>query len=222
VSWISESARKIRDPIADDALLDVVRRPPVDSMPMSDAARSILWRRLDRAGHEAARVFRAGAGWRLEGAAVFAHEGAACRLDYDIACDAGWQTVSCRVTGWTGVARIDIDVRADGARRWRVNGAECPAVAGAIDIDLNWSPSTNLLPIRRLGLAVGTEGPVTAAWLRFPGFALEPLAQTYRRLAPGVYRYESGGGRFTADLDVDDAGLVTRYPGFCEAETGAP
>ena len=92
-----------------------------------------------------------------------------------------------------------------------------------VDIDLNFSPSTNLLPIRRLGLAVGAEAPVTAAWLRFPSFALEPLAQTYRRLSIGAYRYESGGGAFTADLEVDDAGLVTRYPGFCEVEgAGAP
>jgi len=185
---------------------------------MTDAVRSILWRRLDRPGHEAARVSRAGAGWRLDGAAVFAHEGAACSLAYDIACDEAWRTVSCRVTGFLGAARVDVDVRVDGAGRWRVNGVECAAVAGAVDIDLNWSPSTNLLPIRRLGLAVGAAATVTAAWLRFPSFALEPLAQSYRRLAPGAYRYESGGGRFTADLEVDAAGLVTRYPGFCEAE----
>ncbi|MDQ5857137.1 MAG: putative glycolipid-binding domain-containing protein [Acidobacteriota bacterium] len=34
-----------------------------------------------------------------------------------------------------------------------------------------------------------------------------------------TYRYESAGGRFTADLTVDDAGLVTFYPGLARAET---
>ena len=65
---------------------------------------------------------------------------------------------------------------------------------------------------------MGGEANVRAAWLRFPGFALEPLEQVYRRTAPGVYRYESAGGRFVADLDVDENGFVRRYPGFCEAD----
>jgi hypothetical protein len=34
------------------------------------------------------------------------------------------------------------------------------------------------------------------------------------------YRYESAGGEFTADLQVDASGFVTRYPGFAEPESG--
>ena len=99
-----------------------------------------------------------------------------------------------------------------------MNGAVVPAVEGAIDFDLNFSPSTNLLPIRRLTLAVGQEGVVRAVWLRFPGFELEPLEQVYRRLSESTYRYESAGGRFVAELSVDALGFVARYPGFCETE----
>ena len=107
---------------------------------------------------------------------------------------------------------------ADAERRWRLDGAERPEVEGCLDIDLNFSPSTNLLPIRRLDLAVGEQASVRAAWLRFPSFSLEPLQQRYHRLDGGLYRYESGGGRFTADLLVDESGFVTRYPGVWEAE----
>ena len=32
-----------------------------------------------------------------------------------------------------------------------------------------------------------------AAWLRFPGFTLEPLEQLYRRVDDVIYRYESAG-----------------------------
>jgi hypothetical protein len=52
---------------------------------------SILWRRLDRPGHEAARLFAENSLWHLAGTAVFAHpatEGQSCRLDYLIICDA--------------------------------------------------------------------------------------------------------------------------------------
>jgi hypothetical protein len=85
-------------------------------------------------------------------------------------------------------------------------------------VDLNFSPSTNLLPIRRLELAVGEEGPAAAAWLRFPSLRLERLDQTYRRLGERAYRYESADGAFRRDIEVDEAGLVTRYPGLWETE----
>lgn len=57
-----------------------------------------------------------------------------------------------------------------------------------------------------------------AAWLRFPSFQLEPLAQRYRRADAAVYRYESGGGEFVTQLDVNASGFVTRYPGFWQAD----
>ena len=55
-----------------------------------------------------------------------------------------------------------------------------------------------------------------AAWLGFPSLTLEPLDQRYRRLDVTTYRYESAGGRFVADLQVNAAGLVVRYPGLWE------
>ena len=185
------------------------------------ADQSILWRRLDQAGHEYARLFYKDASWHLAGTAVFAHDQQPCRLDYLVVCNSGWQTVSGRVTGWVGPAAVEIDLSVDAARRWRLNGVECPAVAGCIDLDLNFSPSTNLLPIRRLGLAVGQAADVRAAWLRFPSFTLEPLAQLYHRLDLATYRYESGGGGFVTELQLNAAGFVTRYPNFFQLEAGS-
>ena len=179
---------------------------------------SILWRRLDRLGHEFARVYSQGNSWFLAGTAVLGHEHEACRLDYCIECDSAWQTASCRVTGWLGDRSIEINITVDPNRRWRLNGVECPAVAGCIDVDLNFSPSTNLLPIRRLEMEIGAEAEVKAAWLRFPSFKLERLDQRYRRLSSETYRYESAGGSFVTELRVNSAGLITLYPNFCEAE----
>ena len=181
---------------------------------------SVLWRRLDQPGHESARLFFQQPCWHLAGTAVFAHDQQPCRLDYLVVCNAGWQTVSAKVTGWVGDEVIQLELAVDGARRWQLNATECPAVAGCIDVDLNFSPSTNLLPIRRLDLAIGQEAEVTAAWLRFPRFILEPLDQCYRRVDVSTYRYESAGGRFVADLQVNAAGFVTRYPNVWQAEAG--
>lgn len=87
-----------------------------------------------------------------------------------------------------------------------------------MDVDLNFSPATNLLPIRRLGLEVGASAEVRAAWLRFPTFQLEPLVQQYRRLDEATYRYESAGAAFVAELRVNAAGFVTAYGDIWRAE----
>ena len=185
------------------------------------ADQSILWRRLDQPGHESGRLFSQHSYWHLIGTAVFAHNQQPCRLDYLVVCNAGWQTVSGKVTGWVGPAAVEIDLSVDAARRWRLNGVECPAVAGCIDLDLNFSPSTNLLPIRRLGLVIGQEAEVQAAWLRFPSFTLERLEQLYRRIDVATYRYESAGGRFVTELQVSAVGLVIHYPNFWQVELGS-
>ena len=183
-----------------------------------DRAVSILWRRLDRPGHELARVAPAESGWILSGTALFLHEGGTCQLDYEVRCNELWETVSGKVVGRVGEEAISIDVAVGPGGVWTSNGVEVPAVRGAVDLDLNFSPSTNLLPIRRLNLSVEQEASVRAAWLRFPSFDFEPLEQTYRRIETSTYRYASAGGRFTADLSVNEAGLVTFYPGLAESE----
>jgi hypothetical protein len=172
---------------------------------------SILWRRTDSTGHEYARLAGDDSSWRLSGVALFQHEGEACRLDYVVTCDTSWATTRALVSGWVGGRRVEADIAVDSARSWTLNGIPCPDVRGCTDVDLNFSPSTNLLPIRRLGLAAGQQSEVHAAWLRFPGLTLERLDQIYLRTGQHTYRYESGGGGFVAALEVNEKGLPIRY-----------
>lgn len=128
---------------------------------------SIIWRRLemDQPGHEFCCQSLRNSAWHLRGTAVFAHDRQPCRLDYALVCNFKWETESAAISGWVGKNAVsaEISVSADPSRRWHINGQECPAVSGCIDLDLAFSPSTNLLPIRRLGLEVGKEAKVRAA-----------------------------------------------------------
>jgi hypothetical protein len=126
--------------------------------------------------------------------------------------------VSAKVAGWLGDATVAVEVVVDVQQRWTLNGIECPQVAGCHDIDLSFSPSTNLLPIRRLALRVGERATVRAAWLRFPAFSLEPLDQVYERVTDDTYRYESAGGAFVAELQVDSVGFITNYQSLWQQE----
>lgn len=181
--------------------------------------RSIVWRRLDLPGHEIGRVALRDDGWELSGTAVFTHERTPCMLDYVVTCDSGWRTRSARVSGMIGDRETDLTVSVDADQRWHVNGTAYPAVDGCVDIDLGFSPSTNLLPIRRLALGVGEAAEVMAAWLPFPSLRFEVLRQVYRREGDRTYRYESRGGTFVRVLEVDAVGFVQSYPGVWEAES---
>jgi uncharacterized protein len=180
---------------------------------------TILWRRLDLAGHEIATLDELDHGWKLFGTALFSCEQGPARLDYAVDCDSVWRTESAKINGAIGKHRVNLTVSVNAGRRWHLNGIECGAVEGCIDIDLGFSPSTNLLAIRRLALAVGEEAAVRAAWLPFPSLDFALLPQVYRREGESTYRYESGGGAFVRMLEVNAAGFVTSYPGFWHAES---
>ena len=179
---------------------------------------SILWRRLDIPGHEVAEQLQTAHGWQLRGVAVFAHEELPCRLEYDIRCDQSWQTELLTLSGNVGEKAIAMELLRNPAGEWSMHGSKVWELTDCDDIDLNFSPSTNMLPIRRLGLAVGENARVRAAWVRFPSFELEVLEQTYSRIASETYRYESANGKFRRDLAVDAAGFVLEYPDFWRAE----
>lgn len=188
---------------------------------MSDAGddRMIYWRRLDVPGAELARVSQAGREHRIEGTVLVVYAGQPYDLHYSVACDERWRTRRAAIRGTGGGETVRLDIVADTVGGWQLNGVDWAPVAGCLDVDLGFTPSTNLLAVRRLALNVGEEGSTCAAWLRFPELRFEPLAQLYRREAERRYRYESDGGRFVASLEVDAFGLVTRYGDYWIAET---
>lgn len=135
-----------------------------------------------------------------------------------VICDSHWTTLSGTVSGWIGNDNVNVQLSVDALQHWQLNRADKPEVDGCVDLDLNFSPSTNLLPIRRLNLKIGQQAEVKAAWLRFPSFELETLPQVYSRLSEFTYRYSSNDGKFVRDLTVNDAGLVIDYPGLWQVE----
>jgi hypothetical protein len=186
---------------------------------MAKRERVLIWRRVDTHGLEyCALAHSDGGGWTLSGTVVVTLEGRPAEARYEVVCDEQWQTkiavVSLTMAGEQRTLRLAVDDE----RRWWADGEELPELQGCVDVDLGVTPSTNTLPIRRLGLDSGASELVTAAWVRFPSLEVTPLVQRYTRLDAEHYRYESGaelkqGGEpaFTAELLVDDAGLVIDY-----------
>jgi hypothetical protein len=179
---------------------------------------ALFYSRLDVAGSEISSLEQRNQGWYLRGTALFAHDSGPARLEYGVDCDAQWRTRAAFISGEAAGHPVDRRIQARGGK-WYLNEIEQPVVEGCVDIDLGFTPSTNTLPIRRLGLAIGESADVRAAWLPFPALEFQVLEQVYRREADHVYRYESAGGTFVRTLEVDGQGRVVRYPGIWESIT---
>lgn len=176
---------------------------------MPRLVRTLIWQRRDPPGSEYFGLWRDGDGWQLRGTVILPLDAVPARIRYGIICDAQWRTRAVHVALRTGVQEQALHLTADGSGNWERGGEQLPSLAGCIDIDLEITPATNTLPMRRLNLSPGGSADVTAAWLRFPTLEIEPLEQTYEHRANEQYQYSSPG--FTADLTVDDLDLVTRY-----------
>jgi hypothetical protein len=179
-------------------------------------AKTILWRRLDVPGLEYCSLCRVQDGWQIAAEVICALAEGPTHVRYRIACDDGWRTRAVEVACATGALERSLSLRADDAGRWWRAGDEIVDVRGSTDVDLGVTPSTNTLPMRRLSLTVGEAREVTAAWVHFPDLAVQPLRQRYTRTGERTYRYESLESGFTAELVVDEDGLVRTYADFFE------
>lgn len=178
----------------------------------------ILWRRIDVPGHDACGLWGSERGWRLAGVAVFRQDEEPCCLSYEVRCDLSWRTRSASVTGWMGRTAVDLSMKALPGEQWAFNGAEAPEAAGLEDIDLGFTPATNLIQLRRFGLDVGQGVEAPAAYLYSPELRLGRLEQRYVRVALNAYEYQAPRFGYAAILEVSDAGFVTKYPGLWELE----
>jgi hypothetical protein len=108
-----------------------------------------------------------------------------------------------------------VELVRDEAGAWRVDGARRPDLDGCEEIDIQATPFTNTLPIRRLRLRPDAPHRLRVAYVLVPSLTVEPGEQEYTRLDPGDpprrFRYHNPGNGFVAVLDVDADGLVVEY-----------
>lgn len=174
------------------------------------ATRRVAWRRSDEVEtDEHATVTIRDTGLSLVGTVLGAEAGIPLRIEYRVMTDGAGMTTAAHVRDLRGFEQRALTLERTAKGVWSVNGKADRTLRGCTDVDLGCSPSTNTLPIRRLRLAVGASKTIHAAWVRFPELTVTKGAQTYTRLDEFTYRYESG--TFSAELVVDDDGLVASY-----------
>jgi uncharacterized protein len=207
--------------------------PKLAAEPISPV-HTVLWQGIQSPGSEWCTLEREPEGWRFRGIVLVEVATVPVLVQYAVALASDWSTRVVEIVMRSGDAseprELTLTVAPD--QRWQIARVPSPnpampqddlqALLGLVDVDLGFSPVTNTLPIRRLNPAIGEAVAVTAAWVRFPELTIEPLPQRYIRLAERRYRYESAGGAFVAEIEVDDLGLVTAYEGGWQRIAASP
>lgn len=180
-------------------------------------ATEYLWRSLDTAGFEHVRVDRSHPGWDVyDSMLVRVHDGEVRRGGYTLIVDKSFRTLEVRIMAEQepgSMAALHLLASGDGT--WTdADERRIPSLDGVIDVDIQWSPLTNMLPIRRLDLVPGEEHNIAVAYIALPELALSRMEQQYTRVNDSTVRYASATRGFERDLSVDEDGVVIDYPGI--------
>jgi hypothetical protein len=189
--------------------------------------RFLVWSGVEEWIAETAEIELTDGGLRASGTQLGA-DPAPYRIDYRLECPDDYVTRELELTSTGEGWRRRLALTHDGDGGWRADvtsdgevpgGAwdgELPDLSGARDVDLQNSPLTNTMPILRHGFQRGGEGDFLMAFVTLPSLRVEASPQRYEHVSAAengsVVRYLSRDGDFTAELELDDEGLLVFYP----------
>lgn len=177
----------------------------------------LLWKSEEAPGFEHVRIDPGHPEWTVfDSMFVREHDGQIRRGGYTLIVDKAWRTLELRImVEQAPGSMVAQHLLASGDGSWKdADSNPIPALDGCIDVDIQWSPLTNTLPLRRLDIQAGESENIKVAYVSLPDFGTRLMEQTYSRIDPGTVRYQSRAGTSVHDLRIDDEGYVIDYPGL--------
>ncbi len=178
---------------------------------------TMLWRRVDTPGHDVCRLIQQSDGWNLEGSAIFRHQDGPANLLYSLRCEANWRTVWGRVRGYIGQRAIDHVVVHEGSN-WMLDDVTIPGMDHLQDLDLSFTPATNLQQLRRVAISENETVRLPVAWLDVGAGNLSELPQIYERRGAHAFWYEAPSVGYEGLLELAPNGFVRSYPRLWQEE----
>lgn len=176
----------------------------------------VRWQDWDGHGLEHCQCCETAEGLVLEGIVAGTRHGAYGGY-YRVRTDTSFRTRQVQVIYVGGPS---LHVESDGCGNWHdvIGSRSLPSLTGCIDVDIGITPATNTLPIKRLNLQEQEGRDITVAYVplldQIDGdFLPQRAEQRYTCLMQGQrYQYEGLFRAFTAELEIDENGLVLDYP----------
>ena len=170
------------------------------------------WRSWDGDGLEQVQLRPTGSGIAISSVVIGMRNKTGYGVRYAFTCNHDWTIASLDLET---VDSQRVAVRSERAGTWTdAEGHALPAFDGCHGIDLEGSPVTNTLALRRLDLTPA-DGPVEQKMLYVPFDNFAPFVDEQRYVCRETgrrYRYEAVDGSFDAEIEVDEDGLVVSYP----------
>lgn len=138
------------------------------------------------------------------------------KMDYEIELDQQWVIRSFLIRSSLFNMDQTLSLKHDGYGKWYGESKEWKTLEGCMDIDISVSPFTNTLPINRLRPSIGESNAIDVVYIDIPSFRISKASQQYTHIGEHVHRFTNAEGDFTADIQVDNDGLVVHYPGLFE------
>jgi hypothetical protein len=184
---------------------------------MSDIV-TAFWRRLDVPGKDAASVRRTDTGFELFGQSVFLDPRGPTALRYVLDLEESWATRSGHISGFVGKEAIETRIYR-GTKGWTLNGRPF-GMGDVLDLDLGFTPATNMVQLKRAALSVGEAVDFDVAWLEAGDQELVRLPQEYKRVSELDYWYRSPTADYEGKIKLSPSGFATDYPELWELESG--
>ena len=161
----------------DDGVVGTLRgRPPLGAMDEHHVHSAMTvdrlpacasWRHVQaREGFEATFFRPQETGYCIEGHTTAVEQGEVWPVRYTISLDDNWITRGARIWRWAVHGEHETRLDADGLGHWEIDGTPRAEIDGCLDVDLESSACTNMIPLRRLELGVGQTATAPAAYVR--------------------------------------------------------
>jgi hypothetical protein len=179
--------------------------------------RTVFWAPWDGPGLEHLRLRSADIGYVATGTVLGLSGGLPFRMQYKIKCDSDWHVRKVLLDCLGPEGGRERQLRATGRGQWKDDSGEIlPQLDGCHDIDIDVTPFTNTLAVRRLKLKPGQRADLKALYVSVPSLQIRVVEQRYacveQRADGMVLTYEGLSSNVTADLPLDADGLVIDYP----------
>lgn len=179
--------------------------------------KNIIWAHLLEPGLEHLHYYEGSNAITINSLIVGLKENEPFRVHYEIICDSSWRIRKVHLNTLNGMQR-SLELESDGEGNWLDGrGEEVKAMRGCLNLDLAETPFTNCLAINQLALLPGAEAEIKVARITIPELSIQPLRQHYTYVGDQrhnrVYHCENQYRGWAAEFYVDDAGMVTDYPG---------